>query len=103
MGTLLILIERLFLLLVSPRRALQVMNSFKKIKTGKLTGLLFEQAVGSVGKFIAQSKAQDLLGYCSSTLTTWLSKGYTTTFDAGIRTGGSMDVTLLSVLPNTPM
>lgn len=72
-------------------------------KTGQLTGLLFEQAVGYVAKYIPLPKAQDLLDYCSNTLTTWVSKGCTTVFDAGIGSIGPTDSALLSNLPASPM
>ena len=76
---------------------------FQKDKCGQLTGLLFEQSVGYVGKYIPLPKAQDLLDYCSETLTAWVSKGCTTVFDAGIGSVGLMDIALLSNLPASPL
>ena len=77
--------------------------NFQKDK-GELTGLVFEKAVSRVAAFISpKPKIEDLVNWCKSTLTGWISKGFTTVFDAGIGLGGAADLALLEGVQNVPI
>lgn len=68
---------------------------------GKLTGIIYELAVGTIGQLVPQVNLITMAGYCQSTLTTWASAGCTTIFDAGIGSVGSTDIPLLKFVTTT--
>lgn len=63
---------------------------------GKLTGIIFEEAVATVGALIPPLKAETLICHCQSTLRKWASVGCTAIFDAGIGANGTSDMSLLN-------
>ena len=86
------------------RAGITVQNADKQnyqIVDGKLTGVIFEQAVGTIGSLIPLPKPATMVGFAQQVLKGWASSGCTTIFDAGIGTTGSSDIPLLAAVTAT--
>jgi predicted amidohydrolase YtcJ len=76
-------------------------SSYQQVN-GKLTGVIYELAVGAIGLLMPQPNPEIMIRYCQQTLEKWASAGCTTIFDAGIGSGGSSDIPLLKAVTATP-
>ena len=69
---------------------------------GKLTGVIYEDAVAYIGRLVPPIATSKLIKACQRTLESWASTGCTTIFDAGIGSTGSSDIPLLTAITTTP-
>jgi predicted amidohydrolase YtcJ len=76
-------------------------SSYQKIN-GKLTGVIYELAVGQIGKLMPSISPEKIILDCRKTLDTWASLGCTTIFDAGIGSVSPKDGELLTIATALP-
>ncbi|CAG8580958.1 14028_t:CDS:2 [Acaulospora colombiana] len=74
-----------------------------EVVDGKLTGVIFEQAVGAIGQLVNKPSPEQMVEFGIETVKKWAKKGCTTVFDAGIGGSGPNEVSFIQAVFKNPM